>query len=568
MGFVRVEVGVSRPENPGRQERIDLLVDTGAVLSVLPGRLLEQLGVRPIGSRSFRGFGGVAERETGAVLISYDGHVAGVTVVFGEQDDPAVMGVTALESLGYQVDPVTGKLVPTEMLLLRIDGEPSDYTVSIQYDRRLFREDIAGSMAHARMLAKQGIISQEDAEAIAEGLGAVRDEIDAGSFPWRAELEDIHMNIERRLFDKIGDTAGKLHTARSRNDQVALDMRMYAKRAIKDVLRAVLELRQTLATLADAHADVVMPGYTHLQRAQPVLFAHHMLAYFEMLGRDGQRFRQAFQGTDVLPLGSGALAGVPYPIDREFLARELGFGAISANSMDAVADRDFLLDFHAASSVCMMHLSRLAEELIIWSSQEFGFIRLSDKYTTGSSMMPQKRNPDFAEIARGKTGRVYGNLVGLLTLLKGLPLTYNRDMQEDKEGFFDTTDTLLATLEVFAGMLSTLSVNRERMREAVDRSYGLATDIADYLVGKGMPFREAHGVVARLSEHAAQQGARFHELSLETYRQFSDLFDDDVLSITVDSAVAARDVHGGTAHDQVKRAIAAAKACLEAEGVL
>ena len=441
----------------------------------------------------------------------------------------------------------------------------SAYSASIHFDRRLYRQDIAGSMAHARMLAKQGIISDEEAQSIVRGLEEIKGEIEAGTFPWREELEDIHMNIESRLFDKIGDTAGKLHTARSRNDQVALDMRLYAKEAATKILDAVREMRAALLKQAEANPRVVMPGYTHMQRGQPVLFAHHMMAYFEMLDRDRERFRQAFERADVLPLGSGALAGVSYPIDREFVARELGFSGISANSMDAVSDRDFLLDLHSAAAICMAHLSRLAEELINWSSDEFAFVRLSDEYTTGSSMMPQKRNPDFAEIARGKTGRVYGNLVGLLTVLKGLPLTYNRDLQEDKEGFFDTVDTLHATLQVMAQVVSTLSVDRERMREAARSSYVLATDIADYLVNKGMPFREAHGVVARLSVHAVDRGKRFHDLPLETYRRFSGLFDEDVLSISVDSSVAARDVPGGTSFDQVSRALAEAKRRLEAE---
>ncbi len=441
----------------------------------------------------------------------------------------------------------------------------SSYTVSIHYDRRLYRQDIAGSIAHARMLARQGIIARDEAEAIVRGLEAVRQEIEDGSFPWRPELEDIHMNIERRLYEKIGDAAGRLHTARSRNDQVALDMRLYTREVIAQALAGLHRLRGALVARAEAHADVVMPGYTHVQRAQPVLFAHHLLAYFEMFGRDRQRFQQARQRADVMPLGSGALAGLPYPVDREFVARELGFSAISANSMDAVSDRDFLLDFHSAAAICMMHLSRLAEEIVLWSSEEFGFIRLSEEYTTGSSIMPQKRNPDFAELARGKTGRVYGHLLGLLTVLKGLPLTYNRDLQEDKEGFFDTVDTLLPTLDVFTGMIATLTLNPDRMRQAAQQSYVLATDIADYLVGKGMPFREAHGVVSRLSAYAAQQRKPFHGLSLEEYRRFSPLFDEGVFSVNVDSSVNARDVPGGTASARVKKAIAEAKAQLEAE---
>ncbi len=441
----------------------------------------------------------------------------------------------------------------------------SRYTVSLHYDRRLYRQDIAGSIAHARMLARQGIITADEADQLVTGLGQVRQEIEADAFPWRDELEDVHMNIERRLFETIGDIAGKLHTARSRNDQVATDVRLYVKEIAGDALKAIHDLRAAFVVKADRNRDVVMPGYTHVQRAQPVLFAHHMLAYFEMFGRDAKRMRQARKSADVLPLGSGAMAGVPYPIDREFVARELGFSRVSANSMDAVSDRDFLLDFHSAAATCAMHLSRLAEELVLWTSDEFGFVRLDDKYTTGSSIMPQKRNPDFAEIARGKTGRVYGNLVGLLTTLKGLPLTYNRDMQEDKEGLFDTVDTLLPTLQVAAGMLSTMEVQSDRMRAAALNSYALATDVADYLVAKGMPFREAHGVVARLSRHAVDVGKRLDELDLDTYRRFSDRFDDDVLSITVESSIGARDVFGGTAPGRVEAAIEAAIAELEAK---
>lgn len=441
----------------------------------------------------------------------------------------------------------------------------SAYTVSIHYDRRLYRQDIAGSIAHARMLAKQGIITGEDAAAITRGLCEIEREIEDGEFAWRPELEDIHMNVESRLHEKIGDAAGRLHTARSRNDQIALDIRMFVKDAIGEVLAAILALRTSLVGQAESNTDAVMPGYTHVQRAQPVLFAHHMLAYFEMLGRDAARFRQTFDRADVMPLGSGALAGLPYPIDREFVARELGFSRISRNSMDAVADRDFLLDFQSAAAICMMHISRLAEELVLWSSDEFAFVRMSEEYTTGSSIMPQKRNPDFAELARGKTGRVYGGLTALLTLMKGLPLTYNRDMQEDKEGFFDTYDTLLATLQIFADMIAKMSIVHDRMREAARGSYVLATDIADYLVNKGMPFREAHGVVARLSRYAVERGAQFEQLSLDEYRQFSALFDEDALAISVDSSVAARDVPGGTAFTRIKHAVADAKAELEAD---
>ena len=441
----------------------------------------------------------------------------------------------------------------------------SAYTVSIHYDRRLYRQDIAGSIAHARMLAKQGIIDDDDATAITNGLREILQEIEDGSFEWRPELEDIHMNVESRLHEKIGEAAGRLHTARSRNDQIALDIRMFAKDAIIVVIGAIHDLRSSLVLQSEANITAVMPGYTHVQRAQPVLFAHHMLAYFEMLGRDADRFRQAYERADVLPLGSGALAGLPYPIDREFVARELGISRISRNSMDAVADRDFLLDFQSAAAICMMHLSRMAEELVLWSSDEFSFVRLSDEYTTGSSIMPQKRNPDFAELARGKTGRVFGGLMALLTLMKGLPLTYNRDMQEDKEGFFDTFDTLLATLAIFADMIEKMQIVPARMREAAQGSYVLATDIADYLVDRGMPFREAHGVVARLSEYAGGRGVQFEELSLDEYRSFSDLFDEEVLAISVDSSVGARNVPGGTAFSRVKQAVVEAKSQLLSE---
>ncbi len=441
----------------------------------------------------------------------------------------------------------------------------SDYTVSIHYDRRLYKQDIAGSIAHARMLAKRGVISESDRDAIVGGLKRVEEEMRSGEFEWKPELEDIHMNVERRLFEIIGEPALRLHTARSRNDQIALDIRMYAKETISDVLAALFDLRWNLVSLAGRYPEAPMPGYTHVQRAQPVLAAHHLLAYYEMFSRDSERFRQAYERTDVMPLGSGALAGLPYPIDRRFVADELGFSRISANSMDAVSDRDFLLDFLSASAVCAMHLSRMAEELVIWSSDEFGFVRMSDEYTTGSSIMPQKRNPDFAEIARGKTGRVYGSLIGLLTVLKGLPLTYNRDMQEDKEGFFDTADTILATLRIFANMMSSMEINADRMRQVSGDSYVLATDIADYLVERGAPFREAYRVVSRLSEYALERGVGFDALSLEEYRSHSALFDEGVYDITVESSIAARDVPGGTAQPRVASAIAAAKSALEDE---
>ena len=421
--------------------------------------------------------------------------------------------------------------------------QPHDqYTVSIHYDRRLYREDIRGSIAHAQMLARQGIITDEEAEAIRRGLLDIRQEIEDDVFPWRPELEDIHMNVETRLKEKIGDVAGKLHTARSRNDQVATDVRLFAMKTCDKAVKCAAKLQQALLRQAKKNTNTIMPGYTHLQRAQPVVLAHHLLAYFQMLQRDKQRFRQCRNSAAVLPLGSGALAGLPYPLDRQFVANELGFDGISSNSMDAVSDRDFLLEFHAAAAICMMHLSRLGEELVLWSSQEFAFITLADEFTTGSSIMPQKRNPDFAEIGRGKTGRVYGNLFSLLTTLKGLPLTYNRDLQEDKEGFFDTVDTLLSTLHVFAGMIETMTVNADRMYDAAQTGNMLATDLADYLVARGMPFREAHGVLRRASDYARGNAKEVHQLTLEEYRRFSPLFDEDVLKITLEGSVESRNV--------------------------
>jgi argininosuccinate lyase len=448
----------------------------------------------------------------------------------------------------------------------KADKLVAEYTASIPFDWRLYPYDIAGSIAHARMLAKQGIISDKEAETIINGLTAIREEIEQGEFQFNRELEDIHMNIEARLIEKVGEVGGKLHTARSRNDQVAVDLRLFAKKAISDTLAKLREFQRALISLAEANEEVVIPGYTHLQPAQPVLLAHHLLAYFEMLQRDVDRFNDCLKRTDVMPLGSGALAGVAYNIDREFLARELGFGQLSQNSIDAVSDRDFVLEYEAAASLCMMHLSRLAEEIILWSSAEFNFIELDEAYATGSSIMPQKKNPDVAELARGKTGRVYGKLMALLTTMKALPLSYNKDMQEDKEGFFDTVDTLLSTLGVFTGMVKTLRVKAENTRRAVEQGYILATDLADYLVKKGEAFRTAHDIVARLVSYAMERDKTFSELSLAEYRSFSPLFAEDVYSITVESSIAARDIIGGTALKQVERALANAKKLIGAKG--
>jgi argininosuccinate lyase len=433
------------------------------------------------------------------------------------------------------------------------------YTASLPFDRRLYRQDIAGSIAHVKMLAKQGIISSEEARKIIAGLDSVRKEIERGKFDFKVETEDIHMAVEARLIEIVGEVGHKLHTARSRNDQVALDMRIFTRQAIYDTIKGLRELQRALLDLAGANGAVIMPGYTHLQVAQPVLFAHHLLAYFEMLERDIGRFTDCLKRVDVLPLGSGAIAGVAYDIDREFLAKELAFSQISRNSIDAVSDRDFVVEYIAVASVCMMHISRSAEEIVLWSSAEFAFVELDDAYATGSSIMPQKKNPDVAELARGKTGRVYGHLMALLTTLKGLPLAYNRDMQEDKEALFDTVDTLLSTLEVFAGMVRTLKVRPENMLKAVGRGHILATDLADYLVRKGEAFRTAHEIVAKLVNYAAGKGKAFDELDIKEYKKFSPLFGADVRKITLNSSIAARSVTGGTAPTQVKRALARAR---------
>ena len=414
----------------------------------------------------------------------------------------------------------------------------SDFTVSLDIDRRMYREDIAGSIAHAEMLARQGIISNDDADAIVRGLNQIRDEIESGEFNWRPELEDIHINVEARLYELIGDAAGRLHTARSRNDQVATDVRLYVKRVAAECRKSCRELQRVLIDRAEENIATVLPGYTHLQRAQPVSFGHVLMAYFEMFGRDADSFTFAIKSADVMPLGSGALAGATYPLDRDFVARSLGFSSISANSMDAVSDRDFILDFIFAASKAMTHLSRLCEDIVIWSSDEFGFIRLSDSYSSGSSMMPQKRNPDYAELIRGKSGRVYGALISVLTTLKGLPLTYNRDLQEDKPPLMDAVDTVTACLNAAAGMVSEMTINADRMESASQSRDLLATDYADMLVrDHGMPFREAYIRVAALTRGDVA-------------------FDDAELPrISASESLATRDVPGGTAPNRVREAI-------------
>ena len=443
-----------------------------------------------------------------------------------------------------------------------MDDRVKGYTVSVPFDRRLYRQDIAGSIAHARMMARQGIISDKNAELITMGLVSIREEIEQGRFEFNEELEDIHMNIEARLIEKIGDAGAKLHTARSRNDQIALDMRLFTKEAVSETMARIKALQQALLDLAKDNKRLVMPGYTHLQRAQPVLFAHHLLAYFQMFQRDTERFQQCFERTDVLPLGSGALAGVPYPIDRDFLAKELGFSKVSANSMDAVSDRDFVIEYLSAASLTMMHISRLAEETILWSTAEFGFIEIDDAFATGSSIMPQKKNPDVAELARAKTGRVYGHLIAALTTMKALPLSYNRDLQEDKEGLFDSVDTLLSTLEVFAPMVASLHIRSDHISRAAEENYTLATDIADYLVKKGVPFRQAHAIVGNLVRYAIDNQKTLLEIELSEYRKFYPDFENDVKSITVESSLATRNTSGGTAPEAVEKALAAARRML------
>ena len=434
-----------------------------------------------------------------------------------------------------------------------------EFGASIGFDQRLYREDIAGSIAHAHMLGKQKIIPEADVTQIVEGLSRIRERIGRGEFDFRTDREDIHLNIEAALHDEIGEAAGRLHTARSRNDQIALDLRLFTRRAIADIITALSDMQTTLVRLADQWLGVIVPGYTHLQRAQPILFSHHLLAWFEMVQRDIGRFYDAYNRVDVMPLGAGALAGVPYPIDRAAVAAELGFSELTRNSLDAVSDRDFVVEFVAAAALSAVHLSRICEELVLWSSAEFGFVELSDTLTTGSSIMPQKKNPDFAELIRGKSGRMIGHLVGLLTLLKGLPLAYNKDMQEDKEPIFDSYDTLLASLRVMNAMLATMTINGGRMYRAASDSMLIATDLADYLVGKGVPFRRAHEVIGRLVRAALENNQKLTDLSLDALRTYAPEFEQDVFAVTLESSVNARQSYGGTAMPQVRGAIDSAR---------
>ena len=435
------------------------------------------------------------------------------------------------------------------------------FLASLPFDRRLAREDVQGSMAHCRMLIKTGVLSPGEGELILGGLAEIAGELDGGSFPFDLSLEDIHMNVEKRLLEKIGSTGGKLHTGRSRNDQVALDMHLYVRKEIAEVDGLLAGLQAVLLELAKKHLGVIIPGYTHLQRAQPVLFSHHLLAYFWMLQRDRERFISAYSRTDLMPLGAGALSGSGFPLDREAVARELHFAALYENSMDAVSDRDFIVEFLACAALLIMHLSRLSEELILWSSQEFSFIELSDAFTTGSSMMPQKKNPDVPELVRGKTGRVYGNLLALLTVLKGLPLTYNKDMQEDKEPLFDSADTIKGILELFPELLRTMKLKKDKLRKAAGEDFSTVTELADFLAGRGIPFREAHAIVGRLVRYALDQGKLPIELNHSELNAFHPLLGDDQVRslLKPQQAVKARRTRGGTAPQAVKKQLSMAR---------
>ena len=441
------------------------------------------------------------------------------------------------------------------------DAFVAAFTASVDFDRRMYRQDIQGSIAHARMLARIGVLSEADGAAIVTGLEAIRGEIERGEFVWSTALEDVHMNIEVRLTERIGDAGKRLHTGRSRNDQVATDIRLYLRDALDALLAELRRLLGGLAELAGREADTIMPGFTHLQVAQPVTFGHHLLAWFEMLKRDHERLLDCRKRLNVMPLGAAALAGTSYPLDRQYTAQLLGFDAPCANSLDAVSDRDFAIEFTAASAILMTHLSRMSEELVLWSSAQFDFVELPDRFCTGSSIMPQKKNPDVPELVRGKTGRVNGHLVALLTLMKSQPLAYNKDNQEDKEPLFDTVDTVQGCLRAFADLVPALRPKRERMLESARRGFATATDLADYLVRKGLPFRDAHEVVGKAVRLGVETGRDLAEMTLAELRQFSPLLEDDVFTVlTLEGSVAARNGWGGTAPNRVREAATAAQA--------
>ena len=436
----------------------------------------------------------------------------------------------------------------------------NEFQASIGFDRRMYREDIAGSLAHAAMLAKVGILSEEDHAAIEKGLKDILAQIEHGDFDFSVALEDIHMNIEKRLTDAIGDAGSRLHTARSRNDQVALDTHLFVRHAVVDVMAHIRALQQALTESAAQHRDVIMPGYTHLQRAQPILFSHHLMAYFGMLARDFERFQGVYARTDIMPLGAGALAGTTLPIDRQFVAQRLHFERIYTNSLDAVSDRDYILEFLSAASILMVHLSRLSEEIILWCSREFSFVELDDAHCTGSSMMPQKKNPDVSELVRGKTGRVVGHLMAMLMAVKGLPLAYNKDLQEAKEGLFDTIDTVKFSLAVYAQLIRGMKLREDVMRHAVEADYSNATDLADYLVRKGLPFRKAHAVAGQAVAQCIARGIYLADLPIADYQQLSPLFAEDIYdAISPETCVSCRNSYGGTSYEQAEMQLEAAK---------
>ena len=436
----------------------------------------------------------------------------------------------------------------------------NEFQASIGFDRRMYREDIAGSLAHAAMLAKVGILSEKDHAAIEKGLKDILAQIEHEDFDFSVALEDIHMNIEKRLTDAIGDAGSRLHTARSRNDQVALDTHLFVRHAVVDVMAHIRALQQALTESAAQHRDVIMPGYTHLQRAQPILFSHHLMAYFGMLARDFERFQGVYARTDIMPLGAGALAGTTLPIDRQFVAQRLHFERIYTNSLDAVSDRDYILEFLSAASILMVHLSRLSEEIILWCSREFSFVELDDAHCTGSSMMPQKKNPDVSELVRGKTGRVVGHLMAMLMAVKGLPLAYNKDLQEDKEGLFDAIDTVKFSLAVYAQLIRGMKLREDVMRHAVEADYSNATDLADYLVRKGLPFRKAHAVAGQAVAQCIARGIYLADLPIADYQQLSPLFAEDIYdAIRPETCVACRNSYGGTSYEQAEMQLEAAK---------
>ncbi len=437
------------------------------------------------------------------------------------------------------------------------------FTSSIDVDKRLYAYDIEGSIAHCSMLAKQSIITEEDASLIIQGLGEIKREIERGKFRFDEGLEDIHMHIESRLFQVAGKVAQKLHTARSRNDQVVLDVRMYLRDETAKIIKSLLNLKKAILLVANANIDTILPGYTHLQRAQPVLLAHHMMAYYEMFLRDANRFRDCLKRINIMPLGSGALAGTTFQIDRNYTATLLGFKEVSKNSIDSVSDRDFIIEFLSAASICMMHFSRLSEELILWSTAEFGFIELPDSFATGSSIMPQKKNPDVPELIRGKTGRVFGNLMAILSIMKSLPLAYNRDMQEDKEPLFDTVDILKACIDICSSMIPRLKINKEAMHKAATKGFLNATDLADYLVTAGMPFRQAHTCTGKAVSYALDKDKELHELTLKELKSFSTLIKKDIFNIlSTEQMINRRKSFGGTAKENVMAAIKKAEKSL------